>query len=82
MEPLLTLMGMLAASGESHKVGEIYLSCVEMFNMAKTAVLNASLANISANQTRSIVRPGVEESMQDFLRRMEDIRSGSDGDFN
>ena len=82
LEPLLTLMGMLAASGESHKVGEIYQSCVEMFNMARTAVLNASLPDISPNQTRIIGRARGEESMQDFLRRMENIREGYDGDMN
>jgi hypothetical protein len=82
IEPLLTLLGILAKSSKSDKVGEMYRSCVELFGRARMAVESFNLAGISWDQRRTSGQSEGRESVEDFLRRMENISSGYDMDLS
>jgi hypothetical protein len=75
LEPFLNLLGVVARSGVNDKVEEIYQSSMVLFEQAKMA---AEHSGPRAKTHRHIGRgdPGARESVEDFLARMEHIRSG------
>ncbi|TVY85216.1 Fusaridione A cluster transcription factor fsdR [Lachnellula suecica] len=83
IEPLLGLLGMLSKSGKNDKynVGEMYRTCVELFERTRVAVESYSLVGMSWDGCGVIEQPPEKESVEDFLRRMETISSGYDMDF-
>lgn len=78
IEPLLTLLGILANSAQNDKVREMYQSCLELFQRAMMAVESFTLAGTTVGQHRTSGQPAGRESVEDFLRRMENISSGQD----
>ena len=84
IEPLLTLLGVLAKSPkgrQSERLSRIHRSCMESFEKANTAVERTNLAQMN-HRDQGIVSKGGEsqgrENIDDFLRRMENISSGHD----
>jgi hypothetical protein len=71
IEPLLIIQGTLPRSGESDKVGEMYRSCVELFEMARIAVESSNLTGIDWDRRGTGRQSEGSESVEDFLRRME-----------
>ena len=71
IEPLLTLLGILAKSStgrKSERISGMYRSCMELFQKAKTAVECTALVNINWNHRMwNGTSPG-EESIEEFLR--------------
>ncbi len=75
LEPFLKLLGVLARSGVNDKVEEMYQSSMVLFEQARMAVEHSGPA---ARTHRHVGRgdPGARESVEDFLERMEHIKSG------
>ena len=86
IEPLLTLLGILVKSSKGHKserIIDMHRSCMELFERAKVAIESTeSTNNANMDWDQYIMwepsqrRESMEESMDDFLRRMENISSG------
>ena len=80
IEPLLTLLGVLANSDkgrQSERIGGMHRSCMELFERANLAVESTNLANINWDQYIVDSPSEGQESVQDFLRRMEAVSLGS-----
>ncbi|KUJ09896.1 uncharacterized protein LY89DRAFT_596886, partial [Mollisia scopiformis] len=75
LEPFLNLLGIIARSGVNDKVQEMYQSSMVLFQQARIAVEHSGPG---ANTHRHLGRgdPGARESVEDFLERMEHIKSG------
>ena len=84
IEPLLTLLGVLAKSSKGRKSGrlnEMRRSCVELFQRANMAVESINLANMDWmdwDQHIMSEQPQKQESLEDFFRSMDSINSGYD----
>ncbi len=81
IEPLLTLLGVLAKSskgGKSERISGMHRSCVELFERANMAVESTNLANMDWDQCIMSGPSQGRESIEDFLCRMENISSGYD----
>jgi hypothetical protein len=81
IEPLLTLLGVLAKSSKgrkSERLSGMHRFCMELFERANMAVESTNLANMDWDQCIMSGPSKGRESMEDFLRRMEKIRSGYD----
>jgi hypothetical protein len=81
IEPLLTLLGVLAKSSQgrkSERLSGMHRSCMELFERANMAVESTNLANMDWDQCIMSGPSKERESMEDFLRRMENISSGYD----
>ncbi|MCJ1434806.1 hypothetical protein MMC27_004176 [Xylographa pallens] len=81
IEPLLTLLGVLAKSSKgrkSERIGGMHQSCMELFERAHLAVESTNLANMDWDQFIVSELSQERESMEDFLRRMDRISSGYD----
>ncbi len=72
----------LAKSGKSDKAGEMYRSCMELFEKARMAVENYNLAAVSWDRRGPSGQSGGRESLEEFLRRIEHISSGYDVDIS
>lgn len=85
IEPLLTLLCVLANSSEgrkSERINGMHRSCMELFERADMAVESTNLANMDWDQ-RIVSGPSQDrEPLEDFLRRMENISSGHDVDLD
>ncbi|RFU29259.1 hypothetical protein B7463_g7069, partial [Scytalidium lignicola] len=75
LEPFLNLLGVVARSGVNDKVEEMYQSSMILFEQARMAIEHSDLG---AKTHRHMGKgdPGARESVEDFLERMEHIRSG------
>lgn len=85
VEPLLTLLGVLAKSPKgrkSERISGMHRSCVEMFERANTAVQSANLANMDWDQFIMSAPSQGRESIDDFLQRMDNIGSGYNMELN
>ena len=81
IEPLLTLLGVLARSpkgSKSERISEMHRSCMELFERANMAVEGIDLANMDWDQGMTSAPLQGQENVEDFLRRMQDISSGYD----
>ena len=81
IEPLLTLLGVLAKSSKgrkSERISKMHRSCMELFERANMAVESTNLANMDWDQCIMSGPSRGQESMEDFLWRMENISSGYD----
>ena len=81
IEPLLTLLGVLAKSSKGRKSERMigmHRSCMELFERANMAVESTSFANMDWDQYEVSGPSQGGESIEDFLRRMESISSGYD----
>lgn len=81
IEPLLTLLGVLAKSSKgrkSERISGMHRSCMELFEKANVAFESTNLANRDWDQGIMNLPSQGQESMEDFLRRMENISSGYD----
>lgn len=81
IEPLLTLLGVLAKSskgGKSERISGMHRSCVELFERANMAVESTNLTNMDWDQCILSGPSQGRESIEDFLCRMENISSGYD----
>jgi hypothetical protein len=76
IEPLLSLLRMLAKSDMSDEISPIYRSCAELFERAKMAVWEFNPVGMSWDRRGTSAGSGGRESVEDFLRRMESISSG------
>lgn len=79
IEPLLTLLGVLAKSDkgrQSERIGGMHRSCMELFERANMAVESTNLANMDWDQYITNSPSEGRESIEDFLRRMEAVGSG------
>lgn len=79
IEPLLTLLGVLAKSDkgrQSERIGGMHRSCMELFERANMAVESTNLANMDWDLDITISPSQGRESVEDFLRRMEAVSSG------
>jgi hypothetical protein len=75
LEPFLNLLGVLARSGVNDKVEEMYQSSMILFEQARITVEHSSPGG-KTHQHMGRGDPGARESIEDFLERMELIRSG------
>ena len=75
LEPFLNLLGVLARSGVNEKVEEMYQSSMILFEQARIAVEHSGQGG-KTHQHIGRGDPGARESVEDFLERMELIRSG------
>jgi hypothetical protein len=83
IEPLLNLLGTLAASSQNEEVLAMHRSCAELFERAR--IVAGSFQNIDAIGSASF-QGGAggsgygapRESVEDFLRRIESISGGYD----
>ena len=81
IEPLLTLLGVLAKTSEgrkSERISGMHRSCMELFERANVAVESINLANMDWDQSIMGEPSREREPLEDFLRRMENISSGYD----
>ena len=81
VEPLLTLLDVLAKSSKgrkSERINGMHRSCRELFERANTAVESAIFADMDWDQCTTSGPSQARESMDNFLRRMENISSGYD----
>jgi hypothetical protein len=80
LEPFLTLLALLARNGENDKIGEIYQSSIKLFGRARMAVNNFNVGGSAWDRGRASGKANGKESVEDFLQRMHNIRSGYDVD--
>jgi hypothetical protein len=75
LEPLLTLLGILARGSKNEKVAEMYQSTMGLFEKATMGVQDCNAEDIwdHGNTARESNR---KETVEEFLRRMEMIKSG------
>jgi hypothetical protein len=75
LQPFLNLLGVIARSGVNDKVEEMYQSSMILFEQARMAVEHSGSA---AKRLRDMGGrdPEARESVEDFLLRMEHIKSG------
>ncbi|MCJ1386445.1 hypothetical protein MMC17_009571 [Xylographa soralifera] len=81
IEPLLTLLGVLAKSSKgrkSERISGMHRSCMELFERANAAIESTNLTDMDWDQFIMSDPSQERESMEDFLRRMENISSGYD----
>ena len=81
IEPLLTLLGVLARSpkgSKSERISEMHRSCMELFERANMAVESINLASMDWDPGMTSGPLQGRESVEDFLRRMQDTSSGYD----
>ena len=81
IEPLLTLLGVLAKSskgGKSERINGMHQSCLELFERANAAIQSTNLLNMDWDQCIMSGQSQRQESIESFLRRMDDISSGND----
>jgi len=81
IEPLLTLLGVLAQSAKgskSERISGMHRSCMELFARAHTAVECANLVDVDWDQFMVSEASQERESVEDFLRRMDRISEGND----
>lgn len=81
IEPLLTLLGVLAKSSngrKSERISGMHRSCMELLEKANMAVESTNLANMDWDQCSMSGPSQGRENIDDFLRRMEHISSGYD----
>ena len=81
VEPLLTLLAVLAKSSKgrkSERISGMHRSCMELFERANMAVESAILADMDWDQCITSGMSQGRESMDDSLWRMENISSGYD----
>lgn len=76
IEPLLSLLRMLARSDMSDEIGPMYRSCAELFERTKMAVWEFNPVGMSWDRQGTSAGSVGRESVEDFLRRMESISSG------
>jgi hypothetical protein len=75
LEPFLNLLGIVARSGVNDEVEEMYQSSMILFEQARMAVEHSG-AGAKTHRHMGKGGPGGRESVEDFLERMEHIRSG------
>ncbi|KAF4626129.1 hypothetical protein G7Y89_g12031 [Cudoniella acicularis] len=78
VEPMLTLLCILANSSKNDEVVEMNRSCAVLFERARMAVESHGQAGMSWDQSMTSGQSRQRESVEDFLKRMEKIRSGYD----
>jgi hypothetical protein len=81
LEPLLNLLRLLARSGVDGKVVEKYQSSMSLFEQARRAVEHSGLGT-ETYQHIGTEDPTKKESLEDFLQRMEKIRSGDSAEIS
>lgn len=74
LEPFLNLLGIISRSGVNEKIEEMYRSSMILFEQAKTAEQSSLMARTQRQLGKG--DPGAKESVEEFLARMEHIRSG------
>jgi hypothetical protein len=75
LEPLLTLLGILARGSKNEKVTEMYQSSIGLFEKATVAVQDCNAEDIW-DQGNTGRESNQKETVEEFLRRMEMIKSG------
>jgi hypothetical protein len=75
LEPLLTLLGILARGSKNEKVTEMYQSSMGLFEKATVAVQDCNAEDIW-DQGNTGRESNQKETVEEFLRRMEMIKSG------
>ena len=84
IEPLLTLLGVLAKSFKGRKSGrisEMHRSCMELFKRANLAVESTNLANMDLMDWDQYITSEAsqnQESVNEIFRSMDNIDSGYD----
>lgn len=81
IEPLLTLLDVLAKSyrgSRSERLSGMHQSCKELFEKAKIAIESTDLVVMDWDHCLTSGQSQGSESMEDFLRRMDNISSGYD----
>jgi hypothetical protein len=73
IEPLLSLLCVLANGGMSDTIVETYRSCAELFENARMAVESSNSADMSWKSLDTGGEPKERESVEEFLKRMDDI---------
>ena len=75
LESFLDFLGVIARSGVNEKVEEMYQSGMILFEQARIAVEHSSPGAMT-HQHIGREDPRARETVEDFLERMEHIRSG------
>jgi hypothetical protein len=75
LQPFLNLLGVVARSGVNDEVEEMYQSIMILFEQARMAVEHSN-PGTKTHRHIGMGDPAARESVEDFLERMEHIRSG------
>ena len=81
IEPLLTLLDVLAKSykgRKSKRITVMHESCMDLFDKAKNAVGGTDFLDMDWNQFITSGLSERQESVEEFLQRMDNIDSGYD----